>query len=92
MNTPYSDKVFQIIIELEHAESYVDRVALLMELASQFSKDHDSTMTDLPEKYHKLFEDYQTARLRFQQTALRLGRLALAEVNNFKKDNPSGTN
>ena len=52
----------------------------MLQLAHQFHAGHNITDATLNDSYHAFFEDYERARLDFQQTALRLARLALTEI------------
>ena len=85
--SPFSDKTLQIVTRIHEATSPEERSNLFMALAAQFQQDHDLTDAGVDDMYHEYFEDYQRCRLEFQQAALRLGRLALNEVESVHKAN-----
>lgn len=85
--SPYSPKILRLVAQIQEAPSPNDRANLLMALAAQFNEEHDPTDPNLEDGYHFYFEDYHNRRTKFQQAALRLGRLALHEVQGYLNEN-----
>jgi hypothetical protein len=77
---PYSKVVLKLCKQISITTSVEDRAQLMLQLASKFHMDNDPTDAHLTDQYHEYFDDYERARLEFQQTALRLARLAITEV------------
>jgi hypothetical protein len=84
---PYSDTLLRLVSQIQEAKTHDERANLMMNLASQFLNEHDFTDAELEDVYHNYFEEYQEARLRFQQAALRVGRLALHEIQGYCDQN-----
>ena len=80
---PYSDAILRFVAQIKEAGSPEERANLMMGLASQFASEHDLTDSGLDDNYHSFFDEYQECRMHFQQAALRLGRLALHEVQGY---------
>jgi hypothetical protein len=52
----------------------------IIELASMFAAEYDSTDPEYEETFHAYFDEYERARLAFEQQSMKLGRLALLVV------------
>jgi hypothetical protein len=87
LKSPYSDAILRLVSQIKEAKTSEERANMMMVLASQFTNEHDATDAGLDEIYHEFFEEYQEARLRFQQAAIRLGRLAMHEVQGYFDEN-----
>jgi len=79
--SPYSKATLHLCRQIDGAKSREERAQLLLQLASRFHQEHDPTDAELNDQYHSFFEEYEHARMAFQQAAFRLARLALSEVN-----------
>jgi hypothetical protein len=77
---PYSKAVLHLCQRIQSAESTPERTELMLQLAGHFHRDHDTTDAQLNDDYHDFFEEYERARLKYQQAAMRLARLAMSEV------------
>lgn len=84
---PYSDMVLSLVARIREANSSEERANLMMNLAAQFTSEHDPTDEMIDEELHDYVEEYQQARMRFQQSALRVGRLAMNEVQGYFAEN-----
>jgi hypothetical protein len=84
---PYSDTLLRLVAQIQEAKTLDDRANLMMSLAAQFLNEHDFTEAELEDGYHAYFEEYQEARLHFQQAAIRVGRLALHEIEGYCDQN-----
>jgi hypothetical protein len=82
LNAPsYSNAVLHLCQRIKDAKTPGERAELMLQLANRFYKEHDPTDAKLNDDYHEFFEDYEQARMNFQQAALRLARLAMSEVD-----------
>jgi len=84
---PYSDTLLRLVSQIQEAKTHDEKANLMMSLAAQFLSEHDFTDAELEDTYHAYFEEYQDARLRFQQAAIRVGRLALHEIQGYCDQN-----
>jgi hypothetical protein len=78
--SPYSKATLHLCRQIEEAKSKEERAQLMLQLASRYHLEHDPTDADLNDQYHSFFEEYEHARMAFQQSAFRLARLAMSEV------------
>lgn len=77
---PYSKATLHLCRQIEEAKSKEERAQLMLQLAARFHQEHDPTDAELNDHYHSFFEEYEHARMSFQQAAFRLARLAMSEV------------
>jgi len=77
---PYPKAILHLCQRIQSAETPEERAQLMMQLASSFHQVHDLTDAKLNDDYHDFFEEYERARLKFRQAAMRLARLAMSEV------------
>jgi len=77
---PYSSAFLRLYVKVRQAKTREERGNLMTALASQFHREHDITDEKLNDGYHDYFEEFEEARLKFQQAAIRLARLAMHEV------------
>jgi len=76
----YSPAFLRLYAKVKQAKTPEERGNLMVALATQFNREHDVTDPVLNDGYHDYFEEFARARLKFQQTAVRLARLAMHEV------------
>jgi len=84
---PYSNMILSLVARIREANSSEERANLMMNLAAQFTHEHDPTDEMLDEELHEYIEEYQQARMRFQQAAMLVGRLAMNEVQGYFAEN-----
>lgn len=72
-----SDEVLRLYHQATSAKSREQRTEALLELAKVFADEHDLTDITATDDWHSYIEEYIQAKLAFEQTALRLGRLAV---------------
>lgn len=85
--SPYSEVLLRLVSQIQEAKSPDEKANLMMALASQFLNEHDFTNYELDDNYHAYFEEYQQSRIQFQQAAIRVGRLALHEIQGYCDQN-----
>jgi len=78
--SPYSKATLRLCRQIEEAKTKEDKVQLMLQLAARYQAEHDPTDAGLNDTFHDFFEEYERARLLFQQAAFRLARLAMSEV------------
>jgi len=78
--TQYSPAFLQLYVKVKQAKNSQERGNLMTALASQFCREHDITDSGLNDGYHDYFEEFERARLKFQQASVRLARLAMHEI------------
>lgn len=86
LESPYSETLVRLAKKIDQADTIEERARLMMALAAQFFDEHDYTDACLDESFHYIVDQYQKQRMIFQQTAMSLARLALAEVQVMSED------
>ena len=86
-STPISPEVLRLYQKIRRVRSQDERKRLMLELAAAFVADHDPTDDTATDTFHAYMEDYEEARLRFQQAALRVARLALDCIDTYESVN-----
>lgn len=76
----YSPAFLRLFVKVKQAETREQRGNLMTALATQFCREHDITDPKLNDGYHDYFEEFERTRLKFQQAAIRLARLAMHEI------------
>ena len=84
---PYSEATLALVAQIREARTSGERASLVMSLASQFASEHDPTDDYMNNEYHECFDEYHRMRLKFQQAALKVGRLAMQEVESYFEEN-----
>jgi len=82
----FSHKVLDLYQRFQKA-SKEERSQLAFELADAFAADHDSTDAAIGDDYHSYFEDYEKARLAFEQESVKIARLAVHVLHEFVQNN-----
>ena len=91
MDLPFSQETLALYRRVQQVCCPNHKKQLLMDLAAQFAKEHDSSDETASDDYHVYFEEYEKARLAYKQAALRVGRLAVGCIDTFLESNPSTT-
>lgn len=78
---PYSPALLRLYVKVQQAKTREERSCLMAALAALFFREHDITDAVLNDGYHDYFEEYDRTRLKFQQAAVRLARLAVHEID-----------
>jgi hypothetical protein len=66
---------------LKAASTKKEKVGMMLSIATQFNREHDIFNGDFNEGYHAHFEEFEQARIVFQQAAMRLARLAVSVID-----------
>lgn len=82
---PFSRAVLMLVRQVQRAKTREERIEAMMALAAQFADDHDETDETATDDYHEYIDEYLRVRLQFQQTAMRLARLAVDLVQTYAK-------
>jgi hypothetical protein len=89
---PYSDNLLRLVTKMRSTVNPEEKANLMLTLASLFLSEHDFADEDITDDYHAYFEEYQAARLRFQQAAFRVARLALQEIQSYQNETTDPVN
>lgn len=80
INLPFPHRLISLYRQFEEATDQEDRYMLAREIAEVFSEDHDPTDYELNDSYHEYFEEFDKAKLAYDQAALKVARVATQVV------------
>lgn len=80
---PVSPRVLALYKQIRQTQSKAERAQLMMELAAIFAAEHDPTDDTATDDFHGYLEEYEQAKLRFQQAGLRVARLAMDCIDTY---------
>ncbi len=83
LTLPFPDRVLNVYRQLSEAEDPNDRYMLSRELAEIFAETHDPTDPNLTDIYHQYFEEFDHAKLAYDQAALKVARLASQVIEQY---------
>jgi hypothetical protein len=95
----FSQEVLELRKQLDDTNDHSERVHLLMDMADQFSRDLLPDNLSFPEGVHDLVNDYDSAKMNYQQSAVALGRFVARSTSGYldtdgdsdeKDENPKG--
>jgi hypothetical protein len=79
----FSQEVLDLREQLDRATDHSEKIHLLMDLADQFSRDLLPNNLKFPEGVHDLVNQYDSARMGYQQAALSLGRFIARSTEGY---------
>lgn len=83
LTLPFPDRVLSIYRQLSETTDPNERYMLSRELAEIFAEDHDPTDPELTDGYHQYFEEFDQAKLEYDQAALKVARLAFQVIEQY---------
>lgn len=86
---PFSHETLVLYQRLQQATSKEERARLTVELAARFAAEYDSADATATDDFHLYFDEYEKARLEYQQKAMRVGRLASDLIKQFLEATPT---
>lgn len=88
MMTP-SETLLQLYQTFLEAKTPEERTEILLHIAEEAESERDPSDLDLDEESHSFYEELNEARFKYQQAAMRLGRVviqSLEVLSNQKED------
>lgn len=80
---PWSGETLALVRKIQEAKTKEERGNLMLALAGRVAAENDPTDETATDDYHGVVEEFEKARLRYQQTALRLARLTVDLVQQY---------
>lgn len=84
---PFSDNVLRLYRQARDASTKEERTAAMMELARLFAVEHDLTDFTATDDWHIYIEEFEKAKLAFEQAGLRLSRLVAHTLDEMMEEN-----
>ena len=84
-----SETLLQLYHTFLDAETPEERIGILLHIAEEAGSERDPSDLDLDEESHAFYEELEEARFKYQQMALRLGRVVVQSMEillNEKED------
>lgn len=78
-----TDEVERVYRALKSAPDAASRASAMVALAETFARGHDFTDYTATDDWHGYIEEYEQDKLRFDRSALRLGRLLANTLDEF---------
>ena len=70
----FSDALIALYQKIGEASNYQERRDAMIDLATQYAREHDDTDQEVNEEFHQLVEEFEIAHKRLSRAALSLGR------------------
>lgn len=87
MDRPFSPRLIELYRQFQDAPKD-QRLKLAREIAETFASERDCLDHSGSEDYHEFFEDFETARLAFDQQSQKLTRITLQLVEHYMEHHP----
>lgn len=79
----FSAEIIALYRRIELTEDPDERGELVLQLARQFSEEHDATDEGFSEGFHSVVDSYNQKFLEYSQAGLRLGRVLLHVLDQY---------
>lgn len=83
LHLPFPPRLVSLYRQLEESTDPEERYMLSREMAEIFSADHDPTDHQLTDSYHEYFEEFDKAKLAYDQAALKVARVATQVIDQY---------
>jgi len=80
---PWTEGTLALVHKIQQAKTKEERGNLMVALANRIATENDSTDETATDDYHDVIDDFCQARLRYQQSALRVARLTVDLVQRY---------
>lgn len=84
---PWSKETLALVHKIQQAKTKEERGNLMVTLANRVVAENDPTDESATDDYHAVIEEFEQARLRYQQAALRVARLTVDLVQQYASAN-----
>lgn len=80
---PISQRVLDLYRKARRAKTREERANVMLAMAEAFTKEHDFTDFEATDDWHAYIEDFESVRLQYERSALRLARLLLNTLDEY---------
>lgn len=72
---------------IQTAATKEERTQLMLEFADSFAIEHDESDYSANDNFHQYIEEYETAKLAYMQSAMRLARMGMDLIDTLQDEN-----
>lgn len=84
----FSEDLVDCFQRIQRTRSKGEKVQLMMEFAETFAAEYDSADHTANENYHEFIEQFERARLEFQQASMKLARMGVDFMESVLAEHP----
>ena len=83
LTLPFPPRLVSLFRQLTDSTDASERYLLSREMAEVFAETHDPTDHGLTDDYHQYFEEFDKAKLAYDQAALKVARVATQVIEQY---------